>query len=52
MELGAELSPMPPQRPESVEDIVVNYHVSRALQLRKDLKVELAGRVEKKKEKK
>lgn len=52
LELGAKLSRPPPQRPESVEDIVVNYHVSRALQLRKDLKAELAGRAEKKREKK
>ena len=47
--LGAKLSQTYHQRPESVEDVVVNYHVARALQLRKDLKAELAGRVERKK---
>lgn len=47
-ELGAKLSQTYHQRPESVEAVVVNYHVARALQLRKDLKAELSGRAERK----
>ena len=36
--LGAKLSEEPPKRQESVEDVVVNYHVARALHLRQELK--------------
>lgn len=36
--LGAKISPEPPAEPETVEDVVVNYHVARALSLRQELK--------------
>ena len=36
--LGAKISPEPPAEPETVEDVVVNYHVARALGLRQELK--------------
>ena len=36
--LGAKISPEPPAEPETVEDVVANYHVARALSLRQELK--------------
>ena len=47
--LGAKIAPATPQKQWTTEDVVVNYHVARALHLRKDLKEKLAERVEKKK---
>ena len=40
--LGAEISPEGPQRPETVEDVVVNYHVAQALRLRRELRDKLS----------
>ena len=36
--LGAKVSQTPPEGEERTEDVVVNYHVSRALKLRQELK--------------
>ena len=47
--LGAQISEEVPKEHWTREDVVVNYHVARALQLRKDLKEKLAERAEKKK---
>ncbi len=47
--LGAKIAEASPKTQWTTEDVVVNYHVARALQLRKDLRAELTGRVEKKK---
>ena len=42
--LGAQVSPRELQRPGTVEDTVVNYHVARALSLRQRLRDKLAER--------
>ena len=36
--LGAQVREEPPAGPERTEDVVVNYHVARALELRGELK--------------
>ena len=36
--LGAQVREEPPAGPERPEDVVVNYHVARALELRRELK--------------
>ena len=41
--LGAEIPDVQPQNRFTVEDLVVNYHVARALELRQELKHELSG---------
>ena len=42
-ELGAKIPDAQPQNRFTVEDLVVNYHVARALELRRELKIALAG---------
>lgn len=45
--LGANISEEAPENRFLVEDLVVNYHVSRALELRQELKDALFGTVNK-----